>query len=77
MPPKGKMLHEAAKVEAGQFSFTAFESGNYIACITAVDHKPQTTLTIDFDWKSGVHSKEWSNVAKKSQVVVSCFEPLL
>lgn len=71
MPPQGTMLHEADDVEAGQFSFTASESGDYVACISAVGHKPEMTLTIDFDWKTGVHSKEWTNVAKKSQVVVS------
>ncbi|KAG7640344.1 GOLD domain [Arabidopsis suecica] len=68
MPPQGKNLHEADNVEAGQFSFTAYENGSYVACITAIDYKPETTLTIDFDWKTGVHSKEWTNVAKKSQV---------
>ncbi|KAL1192922.1 Transmembrane emp24 domain-containing protein p24delta8 [Cardamine amara subsp. amara] len=74
MPPKGKVMHEAYKVEAGQFSFTALESGNYITCITAIDHKPETTLTIDFDWKSGVLSNQWSTVAKKSQVVMMEFQ---
>ncbi|XP_010502341.1 PREDICTED: transmembrane emp24 domain-containing protein p24delta8-like [Camelina sativa] len=74
LPPKGTILHEADHVEAGQFSFTASETGDYITCITAVDHKPETTLTIDFDWKSGVHSKEWTNVAKKSQVLMMDYE---
>ncbi|ESQ33008.1 hypothetical protein EUTSA_v10005484mg [Eutrema salsugineum] len=74
MPPQGTvMMHEADMVESGQFSFTASETGNYYACISAVDHKPETTLTIDFDWRSGVHSvhsKDWSKVAKKSQLVM-------
>ncbi|CAA7037845.1 unnamed protein product [Microthlaspi erraticum] len=72
MPPKGEsLLHEADNVEAGQFSFTAYETGHYLACITAVDHNPATTFTVDFDWRSGVHSvhsKDWSKVAKQSQV---------
>ncbi|XP_018482051.1 transmembrane emp24 domain-containing protein p24delta8 [Raphanus sativus] len=68
MSPQGTMLHEAENVESGQFSFTASETGTYLACITAVNHKPETTLTIDFDWRSGVHFKDWSNVVKKSQV---------
>ncbi|EOA25446.1 hypothetical protein CARUB_v10018783mg [Capsella rubella] len=70
LPPKGTKLHQADNVEAGQFSFTAYESGSYITCITAVHHTPETTLTIDFDWKSGLHSKEWTNVAKHSQVLM-------
>ncbi|XP_010514094.1 PREDICTED: transmembrane emp24 domain-containing protein p24delta8 [Camelina sativa] len=74
LPPKGTILHEADHVEAGQFSFTASETGDYITCITAVDYKPETTLTIDFDWKSGVLSKEWTNVAKKSQVLMMEYE---
>ena len=71
--PKWNALHEAVKVEAGEFSFTAFETGDYFTCISAVDHKPQTTLTIDFVWTSGVHSaasKDWSKVPKRSQVKV-------
>jgi len=47
------------------------ESGDYMACYTAVDHKPEVTLSIDFDWRTGVQSKSWSSVAKKSQVEVS------
>ncbi|KAF8116993.1 hypothetical protein N665_0012s0010 [Sinapis alba] len=69
--PKWNTLHEADKVEAGEFSFTASETGSYFTCISAVDHKPETTLTIDFVWMSGVHSpasKDWSKVPKRSQV---------
>ncbi|XP_013639791.1 PREDICTED: transmembrane emp24 domain-containing protein p24delta8-like [Brassica oleracea var. oleracea] len=62
MSPQGTMLHEADNTESGQFSFTASETGSYLACITAVDHKPETTLTIDLDWRSGVHSQDWSKV---------------
>ncbi|CAH8387605.1 unnamed protein product [Eruca vesicaria subsp. sativa] len=67
-PEATTMLHEADNMESGQFSFTASENGTYFACFTAVDHKPETTLTIDFDWRSGVHSNDWSKVVKKSQV---------
>ncbi|CAH2045635.1 unnamed protein product, partial [Thlaspi arvense] len=66
-----KMKHEADNVEAGQFSFTAFETGTHYTCTSAVAHKSKTTLTVDFDWRSGVHSahsKDWSKLAKKSQV---------
>lgn len=30
-------------------------------------------MTIDFDWKSGVATKDWSNVAKKGQIDVSSY----
>ncbi|KAL0797785.1 hypothetical protein Bca101_052959 [Brassica carinata] len=66
--PQGNAYHEADGVSAGQFSLTAVETGDYITCISAVDHKPETVLTIDFDWRTGVHTKDWSNVAKMSQV---------
>ncbi|CAL9240230.1 unnamed protein product [Arabidopsis halleri] len=42
-----------------------------MACFTALDHKPEVTLSIDFDRRTGVQSKSWSSVAKKSQVEVS------
>jgi hypothetical protein len=29
------------------------------------------TLNIDFDWKTGVAAKDWTNVAKKGSVDVS------
>ncbi|KFK33502.1 hypothetical protein AALP_AA5G021300, partial [Arabis alpina] len=70
IPPQGKtMLHDAEDVESGQFSFTAYETGSYIACISVVDHKPEITLDLDFDWRFGVHhTNDWSKVAKKTQV---------
>ncbi|KAM1743671.1 hypothetical protein ACFX12_013545 [Malus domestica] len=39
-----------------------------MACFWALDHKPQTTLTIEFDWKTGVAAEDWSNVAKKGTI---------
>lgn len=71
----GNTYHHAEDVASGQFAFTAVEAGDYMACFTAVDHKPEVTLSIDFDWRTGVQSKSWSSVAKKSQVEVSlkCF----
>lgn len=60
-------------MESGQFAFVAAEAGDYMACFWAPDHKPQITLTVDFDWKTGVAAKDWSNVAKKGQVDVSLF----
>lgn len=67
----GNTLHTAEKIENGQFAFTASENGDYMACFWAPDHSPPITLTVDFDWRTGVHAKDWSNVAKKGQVDVS------
>ncbi|XVE85822.1 hypothetical protein DITRI_Ditri17bG0121900 [Diplodiscus trichospermus] len=64
----GNSFHSAEKMEKGQFAFTAAEEGDYMACFGAPDHSPQITLTVDFDWRTGVHAKDWSNVAKKGQV---------
>lgn len=67
----GNNYHHAEQVDSGQFAFSAVEAGDYMACFTAVDHKPEVSLSIDFEWKTGVQSKSWANVAKKSQVEVS------
>ncbi|PIN03931.1 putative cargo transport protein EMP24 (p24 protein family) [Handroanthus impetiginosus] len=64
----GNSYHHADNVNEGHFAFQAVEAGDYMACFFAADHKPSTTLTIDFDWKSGVAAKDWSNVAKKGSV---------
>lgn len=66
----GNSYHYADHVESGQFAFTAAEEGDYMACFWAADHKPLVTLTVDFDWKSGVAAKDWTNVAKKGSIDV-------
>ncbi|BFG16728.1 hypothetical protein CerSpe_030020 [Prunus speciosa] len=66
----GNNYHYSELVESGQFAFVAAEAGDYMACFWAPDHKPQITLTIEFDWKTGVAAKDWSNVAKKGSVDV-------
>ncbi|WOG87031.1 hypothetical protein DCAR_0206251 [Daucus carota subsp. sativus] len=68
--PYGNNYHYSDHVDSGTFAFTAAESGDYMACYWAVDHKPPVTLSIEFDWKSGVAAKDWSKVAKKGQVEV-------
>lgn len=73
----GNNYHYSELVESGQFAFVAAEAGDYMACFWAPDHKPQITLTIEFDWKTGVAAKDWSNVAKKGTVDVSLFLFLL
>lgn len=67
----GNSYHYADHVDSGQFAFTAAEAGDYMACFWAADHNPQVTVTIDFDWRTGVQAKDWSNVAKKGSVDVS------
>ncbi|XP_024462439.1 transmembrane emp24 domain-containing protein p24delta9 isoform X2 [Populus trichocarpa] len=66
----GNSYHYSERVESGQFAFTAAEAGDYMACFWAADHKPTVTLSVDFDWKTGVAAKDWSNVAKKGSVDV-------
>ncbi|CAM8984103.1 unnamed protein product [Rhodiola kirilowii] len=64
----GNSYHTAENVESGQFAFTAPENGDYMACFWAPDHKPEVTLSVDFEWKSGMEAKDWTNVAKKGSV---------
>lgn len=71
--PYGNNYHHGDHVDSGNFAFTAAETGDYSACFWVVDHKPRTTVTIDFDWKTGVAAKDWSKVAKKGQIEVSNF----
>ncbi|KAI8527580.1 hypothetical protein RHMOL_Rhmol12G0086200 [Rhododendron molle] len=67
----GNSYHYADHVPSGQFAFQASEAGDYMACFWAADHKPLVTITVDFDWKSGVAAKDWTNVAKKGSIDVS------
>ncbi|GAV57107.1 EMP24_GP25L domain-containing protein [Cephalotus follicularis] len=70
----GTNYHYSDHVESGQFAFTAAEAGDYMSCFWAPDHDPKITLTVDFDWRTGVHAKDWSNVAKKGSLSVMEFE---
>ncbi|EER92205.1 hypothetical protein SORBI_3001G357400 [Sorghum bicolor] len=66
--PYGNSLHYAENVHSGNFAFTASENGDYLACFWAPDHRPPATVAFEFDWRSGVSAKDWSAIAKKSQV---------
>ncbi|KAL2484665.1 Transmembrane emp24 domain-containing protein p24 delta 7 [Abeliophyllum distichum] len=66
--PHGNSYHYSDHVVEGQFAFQAVEAGDYLTCFFSADHKPSTTMTIDFDWKSGVATRDWTNVAKKGSV---------
>ncbi|GAB2214452.1 hypothetical protein Drorol1_Dr00018799 [Drosera rotundifolia] len=64
----GNSYHSAEKMESGQFAFTAAESGDYMACFWLPEHNPVITVTVEFEWRSGVAAKDWGNVAKKGQI---------
>ncbi|KAL6567689.1 hypothetical protein OROGR_001357 [Orobanche gracilis] len=64
----GNNHHYSDHVTEGHFAFQAVETGVYVVCFVAADHKPSTNVTIDFDWKSGIAAKDWANVAKKGSV---------
>ncbi|CAN4124524.1 unnamed protein product [Withania somnifera] len=70
----GNTYHQADNVIEGQFAFETAEAGDYMTCFFAADHKPPLTLNIDFDWRTGVAAKDWTNVAKKGSVEVMEFE---
>ncbi|GLU11049.1 hypothetical protein SLE2022_278210 [Rubroshorea leprosula] len=72
--PYGNNYHYGAHVESGNFAFTAAEAGDYTACFWGAERKPPITLTVDFEWKTGVAAKDWSNVAKKGQVETMLLE---
>lgn len=55
-------------MESGNFAFTASEAGDYLACFWTPDHKPSFTLTVEFEWRTGIAAKDWTNVAKKGQI---------
>ncbi|KAI3722420.1 hypothetical protein L2E82_33458 [Cichorium intybus] len=66
--PLGNNYHYADRRDSGNFAFTAGEAGDYMACFWTAKQSPEKTLSIDFEWKSGLAAKDWSKVAKKGQV---------
>ncbi|KAL2523077.1 Transmembrane emp24 domain-containing protein p24delta7 [Forsythia ovata] len=68
--PHGVIYHHSNHVATGTFAFTANDGGDYIACFWAPDHWPSIMVAIEFEWKSGVAAKDWSNVAKKGQIEI-------
>ncbi|KAK9074653.1 hypothetical protein SSX86_007251 [Deinandra increscens subsp. villosa] len=66
--PLGNNYHYADRKDSGSFAFTAGEAGDYMACFWAAKQTPDKSLSIDFEWKSGLAAKDWSKVAKKGQV---------
>ncbi|WOK93282.1 transmembrane emp24 domain-containing protein p24delta9-like isoform X1 [Canna indica] len=66
--PYGNSIHYGDQVDSGNFAFTANEEGDYLACLWAPDHKPPATMVVEFEWRTGVAAKDWTNVAKKGQI---------
>ncbi|KAL4569506.1 hypothetical protein LXL04_025145 [Taraxacum kok-saghyz] len=64
----GNRLHFAEVVESGEFAFHVTEDGDHMACFSAIEHQPAVNISVDFNWRSGVTAKGWSNVAKKGSV---------
>nr|GEV77512.1 transmembrane emp24 domain-containing protein p24delta9-like [Tanacetum cinerariifolium] len=64
----GNSYHYADHVQSGQFAFQAVEGGDYMACFFALDHHPVVKFSIEFDWKSSMAAKDWSNIAKRGTV---------
>ncbi|URE06615.1 Ribosomal L32p protein family [Musa troglodytarum] len=68
--PYGNTIHYADQVDSGNFAFTSSEEGDYLACLWAPDHNPPATMAVEFEWRTGVTAKDWTNVAKKGQIDV-------
>ncbi|GAU51563.1 hypothetical protein TSUD_414200 [Trifolium subterraneum] len=67
--------HFAEHVQSGQFAFVAQESGDYLVCFWSdASNNHQVTLSIDFEWKTGVAAKESSNIVKKSKIDQMVYE---
>jgi p24 family protein delta-1 len=66
-------LHYAEQAESGNFAFTAMQQGDYVACfwLSKSYHNPPIRVTVDFEWKSGVSTRNWKSVAKKGNINVS------
>ncbi|XP_045810637.1 transmembrane emp24 domain-containing protein p24delta9-like [Trifolium pratense] len=70
----GGKYHLAERVQAGQFAFTAYQTGDYLVCFMLTDDDPQLTFSVDFDWKTGVTAKGRPNIVKKSNIDYMTYE---
>eukprot|EP00252_Welwitschia_mirabilis_P010662 TRINITY_DN2406_c0_g1_i1.p1 TRINITY_DN2406_c0_g1~~TRINITY_DN2406_c0_g1_i1.p1 ORF type:complete len:212 (+),score=36.87 TRINITY_DN2406_c0_g1_i1:233-868(+) len=68
--PYGNSLHHVEHVGSGEFGFTSHESGSYIACFWVSNPPSHGDLTyiIDIDWKVGVATKDWEQIARKEKL---------
>ncbi|GAB4831677.1 hypothetical protein Ancab_005689 [Ancistrocladus abbreviatus] len=71
--PHGNNYHYGDVVESGNFAFTAPESGDYMVCFWAPYSNPPVTLTVEFEWKTGVDARDWSSIARKGQIDSSIY----
>jgi emp24/gp25L/p24 family/GOLD len=65
-------LHYAEHAES-DFAFTAMQQGDYVVCFwpSKSYHNPPIRVTVDFEWKSGVSTRNWKSVARKGNINVS------
>ncbi|KAL8218770.1 hypothetical protein R6Q57_022143 [Mikania cordata] len=54
--------------ESHKLTLRAVEGGDYMACFFAIDHHPAIKFSVEFDWRSGMAAKDWSNVTKKGSI---------
>ncbi|GKD98504.1 transmembrane emp24 domain-containing protein p24delta9-like protein, partial [Tanacetum coccineum] len=66
--PLGNNCNYADQKEFGTYAFTANEDGNYMVCFMVAKQNPPAILTVEFDWRSGLATKDWSKVAKRGQL---------
>ncbi|XP_057493858.1 transmembrane emp24 domain-containing protein p24delta9-like [Actinidia eriantha] len=64
----GNSYHHVENVESEQFGFQVVEAGDYMACFFSAEPQSQATTTVEFEWKTGVAAKDWTNIAKKGSV---------
>ncbi|KMT15055.1 hypothetical protein BVRB_3g061770 isoform B [Beta vulgaris subsp. vulgaris] len=69
--PRGNHYHYKDVVDSGSFAFTAAESGDFMTCFWASYHNPPTKITIEFEWRTGVDSRDWYNVARRGQIDIN------
>jgi hypothetical protein len=69
--PYGKHYHFGDHVASGNFAFNTVEAGDHTACFSMLEHTPSITVTIDFEWRTGVAAKDWYKIAKKDDIDVS------
>jgi len=68
---KSSVIHRAEGVQSGQLTFTTYQSEEYIICFFSITDDPLVTLSIDFEWKTGVKALGRPNIAKRNQIDVS------
>ncbi|XP_078173033.1 transmembrane emp24 domain-containing protein p24delta9-like [Carex rostrata] len=63
-------LHFTEEVELGSFAFTAMQQGEYLTCfwLSKQYQNPPIRVTVDFEWKSGVFTRDLKSVAKKGNI---------